>query len=221
MEYKKTEKNTIRRGAKKASYDKDEIYAILDSSEICNIAFNINDLPQVQPINFGRNGNNIYIHGSLKNRMTNVLIEFGTVCLSVFHLDSMKLSKSAFHHSVNFRSVVIIGKVKELKTRKEKLLGLKAIINHFVPNRWGNCRIPNDKELKATKVLEIEIETASAKIANSTVSDNKEDENLDFWAGQIPIKTICEFPISNNDLKEKIEIPQHIMEFYEKRKNGF
>ncbi len=221
MEYKKTEKNIVKRGAKKATYNKEDVNAILDSSEICNIAFNVNGLPQVQPINFGRSGNKIFIHGSLKNRMANALLEQGTVCLSVMHLDSMKLSRSAFHHSVNFRSVVVFGKVRELETSEEKLFGLKAIINHFVPDRWVHCRAPNDVELKITKVLEIEIETASAKIADSSVMDNKEDLLLDFWAGQIPVKTICDFPTPTKDLKKGIEIPKHVLEFYESRKNGF
>ena len=221
MEFKKTEKITIKRGAKKASYNKKDIYKILDASEICTIAFNVNGLAQSQPINFGRIADKIYIHGSLKNRMTNQLIEQGNVCLSVFYLDSMKLSRSAFHHSVNYRSVVVIGKVKELISNDEKLIGLKAIINHFVPSRWDYCRKPTEKELKATKVLEIEIETASAKITNAPVSDNKEDLDLDFWAGHMPIKTICEFPIPVDDLKEGIEIPIHVLDFYKNNKNGF
>ena len=221
MEFKKTDKNTVKRGAKKASYNKKEIYALLDASEICNIAFNIDSFPYVQPINFGRRGNKIYVHGSLKNRMTNTLIEQETACLSVFHLDAMKLSKSAFHHSVDFRSVVVMGSVREMKTHDEKLVGLKAIINHFVPNRWEHCRAPNKSELDATRVLEIEIETASAKIANSPVSDNKEDEKLEFWSGKIPIKTVAEYPITKKDVNENTEIPIHVLDFYEKRKNGF
>jgi nitroimidazol reductase NimA-like FMN-containing flavoprotein (pyridoxamine 5'-phosphate oxidase superfamily) len=221
MEFNKADKITVKRGAKKASYNKKEIYKILDSTEICNIAFSVNELAQVQPINFGRNKNKLYIHGALNNRMTNQLIKKGSVCLSVFYLDSMKLSRSAFHHSVNYRSVVVIGKVKELLSNDEKLYGLKFIINHFVPNRWENCRKPSENELKATKVLEIKIETASAKIANAPVTDNKEDKDLDFWAGYLPIKTICESPINAEDLKEGIEIPKHVQDFYNKNKNGF
>ncbi|MDC9721379.1 MAG: pyridoxamine 5'-phosphate oxidase family protein, partial [Urechidicola sp.] len=198
-----------------------EIYGLLDASEICNIAFNIDSFPYVQPINFGRKGNKIYVHGSLKNRMTNTLIEQGNACLSVFHLDAMKLSKSAFHHSVDFRSVVVMGNVRELKTHDEKLVGLKAIINHFVPNRWEHCRAPNKSELDATRVLEIEIETASAKIANSPVSDKKPDEKLDFWSGKIPIKTVTEYPITKKDVNKGKEIPTHVIDFYEKRKSGF
>lgn len=142
MEFNKSEKNTIKRGARKASYNKKEIYSILDQAKICNIAFEADGFPQVQPVNFGRRDNKIYIHGSLKNRMTNALIQKGKACLNVFFLDSMKLSKSAVHHSVNFRSVVIFGTVKELFTQKDKLIGLEAIINHFVPDRWENCRKP-------------------------------------------------------------------------------
>ena len=221
MEFKKTTQNTVKRGAKKASYDKKEIYSILDNTEVCTIAFNVDNLPYAQPINFGRKDNKIYIHGSLKNRMTNSLIDAKKVCLSVFHLDAMKLSKSAFHHSVNYRSVVVFGTVKELLTNSEKLIGLEAIINHFVPNRWENCRKPNENELKATRVLEIEIETAVAKIANTPVTDNKEDETLNFWAGEIPIKTICEYPVEKVYTKATKDLPKHLLDFYEKRKNGF
>ena len=218
MEYKKNEQSTVKRGAKKASYNKEVVHAILDAAEICNVAFNVNGVAQVQPINFGRSGEKLYLHGSLRNRMTNALIESGVACLSVTLLDAMKLSRSAFHHSVNYRSVVVFGKVREIETREEKLEGLKAIINHFVPNRWENSRFPNDKELNATKVIEIEIETASAKVANGAVDDKKEDKTTDFWAGKIPVKIICEYPIPVEDLKEGIPIPKHVMDFYEKRK---
>ena len=220
MEFNKTELNKVIRGAKKASYNKDEIYSILDATEICNIAFNLKGKAFVQPINFGRNGDLLFIHGSTKNRMTNALIESGEVSLSVMILDSMKLTRSAFHHSVNYRSVVIFGKVRELTSDKGKLTGLKSIINHFVPNRWEFCRKPNKKELNATKVIEIKIETASAKISNTPFKDNEADYNLDFWAGEIPVKTIYEYPIPDKELNREIEIPSHVLDFYNKKKNG-
>ena len=213
MKYEKTELNKIKRGAKKASYDKKVINAILDASEICHIAFIFNDKPFVQPINFGRKDNKIYIHGSLNNRMTNALIESKEVCLNVMILDAMKLTRSAFHHSVNYRSVVVFGTVKELISKTEKLIGLKSIINHFVPNRWEHCRKPNDKELKATKVLEITIQSASAKIAATPPTDNKEDLTLDYWAGTIPVKTVLDQPIADEFMQEGVETPAHIMRF--------
>jgi nitroimidazol reductase NimA-like FMN-containing flavoprotein (pyridoxamine 5'-phosphate oxidase superfamily) len=219
MKYPTSDLNKVKRGAQKASYDKEVVHQLLDLSPICNIAFTVNDLAMVQPINFGRVDDKLYIHGSHKNRMTSALLEAKKVCLTSMILDSMKLSKSAFHHSVNYRSVVVFGKVRELSTDEEKLKGLEAIINHFVPNRWENCRFPNEKEMKATRVLEIEIESASAKIANAPTSDNKTDEDLDYWAGQIPIKTICEFPIPKDE--NQPELPEHIQTFYEQRKSGF
>ena len=219
MKFKKSEINTVKRGAKKATYDKSEIYSILDETEICHIAFIYNNKPFVQPINFGRLDDKIYIHGSLKNRMTNALLETEEVCLNVMILDAMKLTRSAFHHSVNYRSVMVFGFVKELTSDKDKLNGLETIINHFVPNRWEYCRKPNEKELKATRVLEITINTASAKIANTPPIDNKNDLNLDYWAGTIPVKKVYDFPISDEFIKNKTEIPKHILDFV-KEKNS-
>ena len=220
MEYQKSEINTVKRGSRKASYDKEVVHEILDASEVCFLAFVLDGKAMVQPINFGRKGEKIYLHGSLKNRMTNTLVESGEVSLTVMMLDSMKLTRSAYHHSVNFRSVAIQGSVRDLKTDEEKLVGLKAIINHFVLNRWEHLA-PNQKELKATKVIEITIEWAAAKIADSPPEDKKEDMDSDYWSGSIPIKTICEFPVNDEKLKEGFEIPQHVVDFYEKRKGGF
>ncbi len=219
MEFEKSERNRVKRGAQKASYDKHEIYAILDATEICHIAFIYNGKPFVQPINFGRIGDKIYIHGSHKNRMTNALLDAGEVCLNVMILDAMKLTRSAFNHSVNYRSVMIFGSVRDLITDEEKLAGLKGIINHFVPNRWENCRKPNTKELKATKVLEISIETASAKIANTPPKDKESDLSTSYWAGTIPVKTIYEQPIPDAFMKDNMEIPSHILDFVSS-KNG-
>ena len=218
MEYKKSSLNQIKRGHKKASYDKKEINQILDATEICNIAFLVDGRPMVQPINFGRRNQKLYIHGSHQNRMTSSLIESKKICLSVMILDSMKLTRSAFHHSVNYRSVAVFGTVRELLSKEDKLLGLKAIINHFVPDRWAHCRPPSDKELQATRVLEITIDTASAKIANKPNSENKQDLDLDYWAGQIPVKVVCDYPISSPDLREDIKIPEHILDYYENKK---
>jgi uncharacterized protein len=221
MTYPKSAKNTIKRGSKKAVYNKKEVHAILDASEICYVAFMVDGRPFVQPINFGRKGEILYMHGSLQNRMTNALIEAGEVCLTVAYLDAMKLTRSAFHHSVNYRSAVVFGKVVELKTEEEKLEGLKNLLNHFVPNRWDYCRKPDTNELKATRVIAIHIESASAKIADTPLSENKPDYELDHWAGVIPIKTVCGFPIPDENLKKGIDIPSHVLDFYNKKKDGF
>ena len=211
MKFKKTELNTIKRGVKKASYDKETVYAILDEAKICHIAFLYQGKAFVQPVNFGRKGNKIYIHGSTNNRMLNALQESKSVSLNVMILDALILTRSAFNHSVHYRSAMIFGSVKVLTNIEEKINGLKCIVNHFIPNRWENCRKPNEKELKATKVLEISIETASAKISNSPPTDK--DLDLDYWAGTIPVKTVYDKPIPAESLKEKDYIPEHILKF--------
>ncbi|OOZ37154.1 pyridoxamine 5'-phosphate oxidase family protein [Solemya velesiana gill symbiont] len=218
MEYEKTSRNTVKRGRKKASYDKDAIHSILDTNEICTVAFNVDGKAYAQPINYGRSDDYLYLHGSTKNRMTSALMKAGEVCLSVMSLDALKLTRSAFHHSVKFRSAVVFGEVRELTTEEDKLEGLKRIINHFVPGRWDHCRKPNSKELKATRVLEIKITSASAKIADSPPLDEPEDYALDFWAGTIPVKTVYEYPIPDENLKNGVELPSHVLEFYEEKK---
>ncbi len=216
MEFRKTPLNEVKRGAKKAVYTKEEIYAILDATEICHIAFVYEKRPFVQPINFGRNGDKLYLHGSLKNRMMDALLEAQEVCLNVVLLDAMKLTRSAFHHSVNYRSVMVFGSVRALTEDKEKLKGLKSIINHFVPHRWEHCRPPNQKELNATRVLEISIESASAKIANSPPSDNKSDLDSGFWAGSIPVRKHYGPPIPDAFMDEQAEVPEHVVKFCER-----
>lgn len=220
MEYEKKGFNTVKRGAKKATYNKEEIHAILDATEICTVGFTVEGKTYVQPINYGRYGETIYMHGSLQNRMTNAIIDAGEVCISIFQLDAMKLTRSAFHHSVNYKSVVVFGTVKEVITNEEKLHGLKAIINHFIPGRWAHCREPNENELKATRIIAIDIIAASAKIATAPPNDNLEDYALDYWCGTIPVKTVYEHPVSDATMNPGAQIPQHVLDFYENKKGS-
>ncbi|KHF25501.1 pyridoxamine 5'-phosphate oxidase family protein [Solemya velum gill symbiont] len=217
MEYEKSGLNRVKRGRKNSSYDQEVVYSILDDSEVCSVAFNVDGKAHVQPINFGRSGDKLYMHGSSKNRMTSALLDSGEVSLSVMTLDGMKLTRSAFKHSVNYRSVVVFGSVRELTTDEEKLEGLKAIVNHFVPGRWDYCRAPNRKELKATRVIEVEIQTASAKIDEYPPADEQEDYALGYWSGTIPVKTTYLPPVPDEKLRDGIEIPQHVLDFLESR----
>ncbi len=221
MTYQKKEINTIKRGAKRASYDKELIHGILDAANLCFVSFLFEGKAFVQPISYGRKDETLYMHGSLQNRMTTAILEADEVCINVTLLDGMILTRSAFHHSVNYRSVVIFGKAHELKTNEEKLIGLETIINHFVPERWNHCRKPNDNELKATRVIAIDITTASAKIKHTPPGDNVEDLDLDFWAGTFPIKTICEMPFADEKINASTPIPEHVLNYYKKYKNGF
>ncbi|MEM9142558.1 MAG: pyridoxamine 5'-phosphate oxidase family protein [Bacteroidota bacterium] len=218
MEYPKTPLNELKRSRKKAAYDQDTIFAILDATEICHIAFLVDGMAMVQPINFGRSGDKLYVHGSHQNRMTTALIAAGKATVNVTLLDGMKLTRSAFHHSVNYRSAMVFGAVRELAGDTDKLHGLKSIINHFVPNRWEHCREPNEKELKATRVLEISIETASGKIADSPPNEKKEDLRLPYWAGTIPVKAVCGSPVPDIHMDSNAKVPQHIVDFCNSRR---
>lgn len=217
MEFEKSQLNEIKRGAKKASYNKEEIYAIIDSTEVCHIAFNFEGVAMVQPINFGRYEDYIFIHGSHLNRMTDAIINSRMVSLNIMLLDGLKLTRSAFHHSVNYRSVSVFGEAKELTDNEEKLLGLKTIINHFIPTRWEYCRKPNTKEIDATRVIKIKIITASAKIANSPPNDNKSDLGLEYWAGTIPVNINYGTPIPDQYTTEDMPIPDHVQKFLNSR----
>lgn len=220
MEYKRDKANTVRRGAKKAHYDQTTIHSILDASDICHVAFIVDGKSFVQPINYGRSGDIIYLHGSPKNRMTSSLIDAGEATLSIALLDAMKLTKSAYNHSVNFRSVVVFGKVRELITDEEKLDALEVIINHFVPGRWEHCRKPTREELLATRVIEVEIETASAKVGDTPPVDKEEDADLDYWRGMIPVKTVFGPPVTVDESNQQGSIPDHILEFCESPRKG-
>jgi nitroimidazol reductase NimA-like FMN-containing flavoprotein (pyridoxamine 5'-phosphate oxidase superfamily) len=221
MQYQKTNRSTVKRGAKRATYDKEVIHSILDAGSICFAAFMFEGKPFVQPINYGRKNETLYMHGSLQNRMTTAILAADEVCLNVTLLDGMLLTRSAFHHSVNYRSAIVFGKARELITNEEKLEGIETLINHFVPNRWQHCRKPTGNELKATRVIAIDIISASAKTKNTAPNDNEEDLSLDFWAGTIPIKHICEKPFSDERTDASKPIPEHVLAFYEKNKNGF
>ncbi len=219
MEFPKSPLNEIKRGKKKATYDQEAIYAILDAVEVCHVAFLYEGRPMVQPINFGRLNDKIYLHGSVQNRMTSALIETGEACLNVMLLDGMKLTRSAFNHSVNYRSATVFGMVRNLESHEEKLIGLEAIINHFVPNRWENCRPPNEKELNATRVVEIQITSGSAKIADTPSTDKESDLNLNYWAGILPVRQIIGKPAPAVDLDSNVRVPQHVVEFINNRNN--
>jgi nitroimidazol reductase NimA-like FMN-containing flavoprotein (pyridoxamine 5'-phosphate oxidase superfamily) len=219
-EYPRNKKNKIKRGAKRATYDVNQINEILDTTSLCHIAFTYQGSAMLQPISFGRKDNVLYIHGSHQNRMTACILEAERVSVSVTQLDALLLARSAFHHSVNYRSAIIFGKARELKTNDEKMVGLKALINHVVPNRWDECRTPTDEELNATRVIAIDIIEASAKISTSPVNDNKEDYKLDFWAGKIPIVTKALHPVADGKLKQGVKMSKSALAYYQANKDN-
>jgi hypothetical protein len=205
--------NKVVRGPKRANYDVDTINTILDSTFLCHIGYVFENKAIVIPTAYARKGDKIYLHGSLKNRMMLSLLEVGEASISVTHLDGLVLARSAFHHSANYRSVNVFGKVKKVEDPEEKMNALKCLLNHMVPDHWNNVRQPNEKEFKATLVLGITIETASAKIRAEGVNDEPEDLDLPIWAGVVPIKQIAFDAISDNKLQKDTKVPNAVLNY--------
>ena len=215
QEFSKTDRNKVKRAPKRGHYDKETIYEILDASFLCHAGFVVDGQPFVIPTAYGRDGDKIYLHGSSKSRMMMGMGKGIPVCVTVTLMDGIVLARSSFNHSMNYRSAVIFGKAKKLEgTEKEK--ALYVISENILKGRWDEAREPNDKELKATTVLEIDIESASAKIRTGPPGDDKPDYELDVWAGVVPIKQIMEEPIVDPLLRDGISMPESVKNIYKK-----
>jgi len=207
------EKNKVKRIPKRGHYDQATVHEILDAGFLCHLGFTHHDQPFVIPTSYGREGNKIYLHGATTSRMMVNLEKGLPVCLTVTHLDGLVLARSAFHHSANYRSVNVFGKVRKVDDPIEKMNALACILNHMVPEHWDNVRQPNDKEFNATLVIAIKIDTASAKVRAEGVVDEKEDHSLPIWAGVIPIRQVASDPVTDADLQDDIEIPDTVLKY--------
>lgn len=212
--YKIQEKNKIKRNPKRASYDKETVYKILDHNYLCHIAFNSEETPFIIPTIYGREGNSIYLHGSVKSRLMNKLREGMPVCISVAMVDGLVLARSAFHHSINYRSVVLFGKAIEVIDNGEKNEAFEVITENVLKGRWNEVRQPTQKELDTTALLKMKIETASAKVRTGGPIDDKEDYNLDIWAGVIPINKVYGKPIEDDLSIRQLEVSKSVQLLY-------
>ncbi len=208
-----TEKTKVNRLPKRGFYDKDTIYKILDEGIICHVAFTLKDKPFIIPIAYVRTGDSIYIHGAKSNRMMNTITDGNDACITVTLLDGYVLARSIFHHSMNYRSVVVFGKGELVEDREEKITVLRAFSEKIMPGRWDDVRQPNEKELYSTSVLRFHIEEASAKIRTGPVADDKEDYDLNVWAGVLPVKTTFGDPQKDEQLKKDITMPGYLLDF--------
>ena len=200
-----TPKNKVVRVANRARYDKAVVYDILDKGFLCHVAFNIDGQPFIIPTTYGRKGEKILVHGSVKSRMIKTIQKGIPVCLSVTHVDGLVLARSAFHHSANYRSVVVYGTATQIEDIKDKEKALFVISENILKDRREESRKPTRKELDVTAVLEIEIESASAKIREGGPVDDKEDYDLNIWAGILPIQTSYGQPIT--DPQSRVDCP--------------
>lgn len=215
--YKINDYNKVKRGAKRAVYDHATVHKILDDSFLCHVGYVWEGRPIVIPTAYGREGERIYLHGAVANRMMKGLVSAGQASIVVTHLDGLVLARSAFHHSANYRSVALFGNVKQLKDEEEKLHALKVVMEQMLPGRWDECRLPSAKELNATLVLEITIDYASAKVRTGDPVDDEKDYDLEHWAGVLPIKQQYESAIPDPLLKFDLEIPESIQQKIKER----
>lgn len=217
-EYQKSKLNRVKRGQNRAIYDVDTINAILDAGFIGFVNYIYDGKPISIPMAYGRDDNKIYLHGSQANRMLTSLLKTKEISMTVMHLDGLVLARSGLHHSVNYRSATLFGSLKNIVDDSEKEAGLQCFMEHMMQGRWNGIRPMHQHELDRTLVVEMTIETASAKIRDVGVNDEPEDYDLDVWAGIVPLKQVAEFPISDTPLKEGINIPEHVMRYYNENK---
>jgi uncharacterized protein len=194
-------------------YDREAAYRILDEGFLCHVGFVADGQPFVIPTSYGRKDANLYIHGSAASRMLRQMKEAVPVCVTVTLLDGLVLARSIFNHSMNYRSVVILGKAILVDDPAEKLAALETLSEHILPGRWAESRQPNPQELKATSVLRLPIEEFSAKIRSGPPIDDEEDLSFPTWAGLIPLQTTAGVPIDDPTLKPGTAVPEYVRRY--------
>jgi hypothetical protein len=212
-QFKPTERTQVRRLPARAAYDSVTVFKILDEGFVCHIGFVVDGQPYVIPTGYARAGDTLYMHGSPASRMLRTLAEGVSVCVTVTLLDGLVLARSAFHHSMNYRSVVILGRAKVVEGREEKLRALEALTEHVIHGRWKDVRHPSESELKATVVLALPLAEVSAKVRTGPPKDDEEDYQLPIWAGVLPLPMTPSIPQPDPRLVAGVELPGYVRNY--------
>ncbi|WP_155056673.1 pyridoxamine 5'-phosphate oxidase family protein [Streptomyces blattellae] len=211
--YTPTDRTVPTRSADRASYDKDLVHSVLDEAYVCHLGFVRDGAPVVLPTLYARVGERLYVHGSTGSRplrMTGRTDPGLPVCLTVTHVDALVLARSAFHHSINYRSVVVHGVAHDVTDPEEKRAALDALVDHVVPGRSHDVRPANNKELAATAVIRLDLDEVSAKARTGGANDEPEDLSLPHWAGVVPLHKGYDTPIADARLAPGTELPDHL-----------
>lgn len=211
--YNKTDRTTLKRLPARGHYDHEVVHAILDEGFICHVGFVVDGQPIVIPTGYGRIGNKLYIHGSQASRMLRTLKTGVAACVTVTLVDGLVLARSAFHHSINYRSVVIFGNATLVQNAEEKLAALVAFSEHVIRGRWDDVREPTEQELKATTVLVLPLEEVSAKVRTGPPIDDEADYELPVWAGVIPLRVVAGEAIPDPRLPDEIPAPDYALNY--------
>jgi len=212
-----TARTRVVREPQRAIYDRDAVNQILDEAFLCHVGFVVDGQPFVIPTSFGRDGDVLYIHGSIASRMLRNLGQGVPACITVTLVDGLVLARSVFNHSMNYRSVVILGTATLVDDPAEKLAALRAISEHIIPHRWDDSRRPNEKELKATSVLRLPITEFSAKVRVGPPVDDDEDYSFPTWAGVIPLEMTAGTVIPDDRCKQ--ELPAYLKNCSRKKRS--
>ncbi len=212
-QFQPTERTRLRRLPDRGVYDQDQVAAILDEGFICHVGFGVEGQPYVIPTIYVRCGDQLYLHGSAASRMLRSVREGIPVCVTVTHVDGLVLARSAFNHSVNYRSVVILGTAVEVTDPDERMQALEAFVEHLIPQRWQDIRVPSTQELKATMVLRVALEEVSAKVRTGPPHDNEEDYQLGCWAGEIPLQTNIQAVVPDPRLDAGVATPEYVQNY--------
>jgi uncharacterized protein len=204
-----TPRTTLKRLPQRGNYDRELIGQILDEGFICHVGFTVDGQPFVIPTGYARVGDSLVLHGSQASRMLRTLGQGIDVCVTVTLIDGLVLARSAFHHSMNYRSVVVFGRATVIEDPAAKIAALRALSEHMVPGRWDEVRKPNESELQQTTVLSLPLTEASAKVRNGPPLDDEEDYELPVWAGVIPLRLVADEPIDDGRIPAMTEIPKY------------
>ena len=205
-----TGRTTLKRLPARGEYDRDVVYRILDEAFVCHVGFVADGKPVVIPTSFGRIDDDLYIHGSAASRMLRSLAEGIDACVTVTLIDGLVLARSAFHHSINYRSVVVFGRALVVNDPEERMRALRALTDHIVSEeRWKDVRPPNESELRATLVLKLPLAEVSAKIRTGPPIDDEEDYALPIWAGVVPLAQTAGAPVPDDRVPAEIKTPEY------------
>jgi nitroimidazol reductase NimA-like FMN-containing flavoprotein (pyridoxamine 5'-phosphate oxidase superfamily) len=212
-EFPITERSRIRRVPKRGQYDRDTIYRILDEGLLCHVGLVEEHQPVVIPMNYARWDDALILHGATASRLLKYVQAGHPACVTVTLLDGLVLARSVYHHSMNYRSVVVFGRGRLIEAEKEKLAALEVLTEHILRGRWQDARKPNRQELDATAVVSIAIESASAKVRTGPPADDEDDYQLPVWAGVLPIQQQALTPVSDPRLRKDISVPPSVSNY--------
>ncbi len=212
--FEKEDRSRLRRLPERGHYDRETVYQIIDEALLCHVGFVQEGQPFVIPTIHAREGDRIYLHGARASRLLKVAQAKEQLCITITLLDGLVLARSVFHHSMNYRSAVLFGRGLLVEDEEEKLYGLRVISEHIMPGRWDDARQPTAKELNATSLVAVSIDSASAKVRTGPPGDDEEDYQLPIWAGVLPIRQKMMDPAADPHMEMAVPLPGYLKSYW-------